>query len=61
MINEEILRAKAAKKGLTIAALEQKARIANGVIGHWFLHGSGPNVKTLKRSLISLDARSMTY
>jgi len=49
MINEEILRAKVIKKGLNISVLEQKAGIANGTIGKWFLHGSTPNVETLKK------------
>ena len=49
MVNEEILRAKASKKGLSITVLEQKAGSANGAIGKWFLHGSNPNVETLKK------------
>ena len=57
MINEEILRAKASKKGLTITALEQKAGIANGAIGKWFLHGSTPNVETLKKVADVLGCR----
>lgn len=49
MVNEEILRAKAAKKKLTIMALEKEAGLGNGVIGKWFIRGCDPSVKSLKK------------
>lgn len=49
MVNEEILRAKAAKKKLSIMALEKEAGLGNGVIGKWFTRECDPSVKSLKK------------
>lgn len=49
MVNEEILRAKAAKKKLSIMALEKEAGLGNGVIGKWFSRECNPSVESLKK------------
>ena len=48
MVDENILRAKAAKKGLSIWALEKAAELGNGAIGKWF-NNKNPNIETIKK------------
>ena len=48
MVNVEAIKNKAAAMGLTLAALERRADLANGVIGRWET-SRGANVDTLKK------------
>lgn len=48
MVNVDVIKNKAAEMGLTLAALERRADLANGVIGRWET-SKGANVDTLKR------------
>lgn len=47
MVNIELIRAKAQKKGLSLAQLEKRLDIGNGTIGKW--KESSPNIATIKK------------
>lgn len=47
MVNIEEIRRRAAEIGLTIASLERKADLGNGVIGNWGT--ASPRLDTLQR------------
>lgn len=51
----EKVKAMAEAKGLTIAALEKKAGVANGTIGKW-RNSNGPTVATLEKLAKALNA-----
>lgn len=48
MVNVDAIRKKAEAMGLTLAALERRADLANGVIGRWET-SKGANVDTVRR------------
>lgn len=47
MVSTDIIAARASGMGLTFAALERKADIANGSIARW--KESSPNLETIKK------------
>ncbi len=47
MVNVEVIQEKASAQGLTFAAIERRADIANGSIARW--KDSSPNLQTIKK------------
>ena len=59
MVNLEELQKKMKEKGLTLAALERRADLGNGVIGRW--KNSSPNLDTLQKvaDVLECDIREL--